>query len=84
MFHRQQAAQYDRVGVPIERRGYNWVPLPPPPEDGPEVTVARLPSGERSDKLVRQRFAVTINYHYSYKRFYTKILSLCFFYVFAE
>lgn len=22
---RQQAAQYDRVGVPIEKRGYNWV-----------------------------------------------------------
>lgn len=53
---RQQAAQYDRVGVPIEKRGYNWVPLPPPPEDSPDVTVARLPSGERSDKLVRTSY----------------------------
>nr|XP_036231296.1 uncharacterized protein LOC106618749 isoform X1 [Bactrocera oleae]XP_036231297.1 uncharacterized protein LOC106618749 isoform X1 [Bactrocera oleae]XP_036231298.1 uncharacterized protein LOC106618749 isoform X1 [Bactrocera oleae]XP_036231299.1 uncharacterized protein LOC106618749 isoform X1 [Bactrocera oleae]XP_036231300.1 uncharacterized protein LOC106618749 isoform X1 [Bactrocera oleae]XP_036231301.1 uncharacterized protein LOC106618749 isoform X1 [Bactrocera oleae]XP_036231302.1 uncharac len=48
---RQQASQHDRFGVPISRRGYNWVPQPPPPEDSPDVAVARLPCGERSDRF---------------------------------
>lgn len=50
--HRQQASQHDRFGVPISRRAYNWVPQPPPPEDSPESAVARLPCGERSDRIV--------------------------------
>ncbi|KAH8336717.1 hypothetical protein KR059_001382 [Drosophila kikkawai] len=49
---RQQASQHDRFGVPISRRAYNWVPQPPPPEDSPESAVARLPCGERSDRIL--------------------------------
>jgi len=52
LFFRQQASQHDRFGVPISRRAYNWVPQPPPPEDSPESAVARLPCGERSDRIV--------------------------------
>ncbi|EDW61259.2 uncharacterized protein px isoform X3 [Drosophila virilis] len=49
---RQQASQHDRFGVPISRRAYNWVPQPPPPEDSPDAAVARLPCGERSDRIL--------------------------------
>jgi len=51
-FSRQQASQHDRLGIPISKRAYNWVPQPPPPEDSPDVAVARLPCGERSDRIV--------------------------------
>lgn len=52
VYFRQQASQHDRFGVPISRRAYNWVPQPPPPEDSPDASVARLPCGERSDRIV--------------------------------